>query len=277
MKRPIISILLFLNGFVNADRMVRFILNNGLPPIPFKNECSAADDELINPLFNISAYARRRLRSVSSSDRKLVTYPPKCKDNCAGLVPGTCRATNCVGFRRNRELLDVNQTCATNIEAIHLALDGLIAMNNVSEPCKVFLSKSMRKAECYDDIVYGEITSFTFWNMNGGKARKPGPNVYNVAMKTDVKNGYNVCSSIPLNLEAVLNPCVKFTTWNMTGPNNSFYTRTDSGHPMGLFSSLENVATFGGKYLSPGTYNVTATPDGFDYKTKSLTFNVVRC
>jgi hypothetical protein len=140
------------------------------------------DDRLIDPIFNITNYylRKRQLSSSSSTEhddhRRLNAY---CKDNCAGKVAGTCRATGCIGYRRNlmkedgqesdqdaRNTQAVVVSCDTQKINVNAALDKLISTNAVTPSCKTFLSLSKRKAECYDDIIYGEITSFTFWNTN---------------------------------------------------------------------------------------------------------------
>jgi hypothetical protein len=266
---------------VDAERMIRFIFNDGMGT---GSECNAADNALIAPIFNITAYLRRRLPSESSikneefiaeSERELNTYPAKCKDNCAGYATGTCRATGCIGYRRDRALL---AACDVQIATMQAAIDALIFLNKVSPTCKAFLAKTKRKTECYDDIIYGEIESFTFWNMNAGRARRPGSMYhYNAIIQENVPNGFNVCNNIPVNLEAVLNPCVKYTQFNMTGPSGTFYTRTDDGHPMIIFNSTENWSTFGGRFLTPGAYFVSAIPDNFPAKRKTLSFNVISC
>jgi hypothetical protein len=55
------------------------------------------------------------------------------------------------------------------------------------------------------------------------------------------------------------------------------YTRIDDNHPMLLFNTTENAATFGGRYMAPGAYTFTARPDNFAYKEKKLDFNVIQC
>ena len=46
---------------------------------------------------------------------------------------------------------------------IHVVLDLLICSTKISAPRKLYMTKSKRKSECYnDDIIYGEIMSFTF-------------------------------------------------------------------------------------------------------------------
>jgi hypothetical protein len=230
-------------------------------------------------------------------------FAASCRDNCAGYARGTCRATGCVGYRRRRDLKNEDAvaststqkdnsimsmvsddpnyhqretftTCDVQVALIHKALDLLISSQKVSAPCQLFLAKSKRKSECYDDVIYGEILSFTFWNMNlYNSRRRPVMGV----LQSQVPNGATVCNNIAFNVEAVLNPCVSTVTFTMTGPNNSVYTRIDSGHPMLLFDTAANAATFGGRYLTPGAYSITARPDSFAYKEKKINFTVIAC
>ena len=292
---------------VLGDRMIRFTFNDGITPT-LSNECTAADNRLIDPLFNITANLRTRRQlmeaifedgTVDPQDHETFyrqhreLYAASCRDNCAGYARGTCRATGCVGYRRRREqrrelsffrkLLTSTQDqnhraeftpCDVQVAAIHTALDLLILTNKVSASCKLYLTKSKRKAECFDDVIYGEILSFTFYNMNLYNNRyRPVVSV----IGTNIPNGYKICSNVAFNAEVVLNPCVHTVNFTMTGPNNLKYTRIDDNHPMLLFNTTVNAATYGGRYLSPGAYSFTTRPDNFAYKEKKLDFTVIAC
>ena len=300
-------IVLIMNQMVMSDRMIRFSFNDGITPT-LSNECTADDNRWIDPLFNITANLRSRRQlieavfedsTVDSNDHESMyhnhreLYPAYCKDNCAGYARGTCRATGCLGYRRRREqkrelsffrqlLLSAKDQhhreeftpCDMQMAAIHAALDMLIVSTKISAPCKLYLTKSKRKSECFDDIIYGEIMSFTFYNMNLYNTRR-----YPVrsVIGTNIPDGYKVCSNIAFNAEVVLNPCVLMVNFTMTGPNNLKYTRIDDNHPMLLFNTTVNAATYGGQYLSPGAYSFTARPDNFAYKEKKLNFTVIAC
>ena len=368
-------------GMVAAQRMIRFIFNNGNIPRQY-NECSEYEyQRYIDPIFskiNITmiptisnvttpnattsiGHARtRRLRQVLPRRTASKKYPGKCRDNCAGMARGTCRATDCVGYRRRRQQyrsltsegedvdtdddadddedhddeqqLQYSITCEEQINDIHYALDQLIRRtgssysynNGVSTSCQRFLSKSKRKAECYDEIIYGEIMSFTFWNMNYARGssssqQPPYSSRYSysyggsyqprIKIKENVTaDGLNVCDNIPLNVEANVNSCVdtvhfKIQGWTNNSTNviqnmtlgsitssitNSItssltktklmkYERIDDQHPMYLFNSTTYASTKGGRYLLPGSYTLTATPDQFRSKKKTLRFNVIKC
>jgi hypothetical protein len=278
-------VLLLLRQEVNADRTFRFIFNDGVPPTPNVG-CTMDDNRFIDPIFNITAYLRtRQLSSSSPADhdnhRRLEAY---CKNNCAGSVPGTCRASGCFGYRRNlanggkmmnQDRRETLQCCDLQLTTVHAALDTLILTNTVTPSCKTFLMKSKRKAECFDDIIYGEITSFTLWNMNINNALLP-IRAIKAHIAENVADGFQVCSNIPLNVQAVLNPCVNYVNFTGTGPGVS-YSRVDNDDPMLLFRTDENRATYGGRYLAPGLYSMTARPDNFAYKEKQLQIRVIAC
>jgi hypothetical protein len=281
-------------GNVAGDRMIRFVFNDGITPMP-GDECTVNDNRFIDPLFNITAYlrTRRNLKSALSDvadpndheynyyhHREL--YPAYCKDNCIGFARGTCRATGCLGYRRSL-LAAVDQNhreeftpCDIQIAGIHWALDALISTNKVSEPCQRYLTKSKRKTECYDDVIYGEIDSFTFYNMNVNRAKNVKAAFYGI-MASNVQNGYKFCSNIPFNAEVVLNPCVHMVNFTLTGADSYKYTRIDTNHPMILFNTTVHASTYGGRFLTPGSYKLWATPDNYDYKQKTLDFTVIAC
>ena len=280
---------------VLGERMVRFTFNDGLPPLLFLNECTAADFRHIDPLFNITTDKRRRnlRRSINEEEpleheqnhRELPTYPGRCKEYCAGMARGTCRATGCVGYRRS--LQDTQGTgqlsCDAHVSSIHDALDALILAKGgklLSMPCQRFLKRTKRKTICLDDVVYGEITGFTF--ITSSIQLKvlflTTPPIV-TAFQQNAKSGYSFCNSVPFNIEIGVNPCVNVVNMTLTGPNNYVLSRTDSSHPMTLF---ENTTTTSGtgllqssfpdgiQYLNPGSYTLRAQPDNFLYKEKTF-------
>jgi hypothetical protein len=292
---------------ITAERMIRLIFNNGMTPSSL-NSCTVNDFKLIDPLFTVATNRRNRhLRSINELDteshhnhRELSTA--KCKDNCLGYATGTCRSTSCRPRRHHRVLGEENvndenyiddisqqqydrelSTCEENISFINDALDVLITNNLVSSGCKSYLDKSKRNATCYDDIIYGEIESFNFWNMKkdniiSGMFSLFGFTKPVIPSKTNVaKNGFIVCNNIPLNIEAVLNQCVDNVNFTITGPNRFRYNRFDYSDPMYLFDPILFGLTNGGRYMEPGTYFIEAIPDHFTYKEKNLTFTVIRC
>lgn len=303
---------------VLAERMVQFTFNDGFPPIPLLNACSAAEYRLIDPLFNITTTTKRHRylrRSTHGQEvqsmhgnvkqgqeqqdhRQLPTIPGKCKNYCAGMARGTCRATGCLGFRRHLQGRPESVgplSCDAQVDRIHDALDALIVANGgklLSMPCKRFLQRSRRNTVCLDDVVYGEITGFTFVT-SAVQVQvlflSTPPMV--TAFQQNAQSGYSFCSSVPFNIEIGVNPCVNFVNMTLTGPNNHNNTnftlhRTDDHHPMTLFEKATTISGTGLlrssfpdgiQYLDPGVYTLQAQPDNFLEKEKRLNFRVMEC
>jgi hypothetical protein len=156
---------------------------------------------------------------------------------------------------------------------MHAALDLLITTNAVTSACKTFLQKSKRTAECYDNIIYGEISSFTLWNMNGNNASVVS-NAVPTKISENVAYGIQACSNVPLNMEAVVNPCVKSVDFTLTGPYLTYTRIHNSTSTKLIFDTAAHKSTFGGRYLTPGSYTLRATPDSFVYREKRLNFRV---
>ena len=292
---------------VFAERMVRFSFNNGLPSIPLLNECTRDDFHYIDAIFNITNTIGKHDRNLRRSApitskhgaeqlgqtlRELPSYPGRCKNYCAGYAPGTCRASGCQGYRRSMQDGPGSEmkSCDAQLSDMHDALDDLISANDgtlLSKSCQQFIRKAARESQCLDDVVYGEITGFTFVTATREVKilRLRAPQIV-TKWKKNAQNGYRICSSIPFNIEIEVNPCVNFVNITLTGPNNVIHTRSDNNHPMSIFkdettssgtglsrSSFPN----GIRYLDPGSYTLTAHPDNFLYKEKSLEFRVDSC
>jgi hypothetical protein len=268
MKLYIISLLFFGPTIVLADRVIRFTFNS-------TQTCTAADNIKIDAIFDTALVVRRQLRDSTSTHRGLSLY---CKNNCAGTVPYTCRATGCSGYagRRasdtagttdERALQVPLPTCATQVSAVDAKLDLLISTNAVSTSCKAFLNKSLRKRECFDDVVYGVLESIRLWNVTN--VAKP------TVISNDVTTNLTICKSLKFNLEAVVNPCVNFVKFRVVGPSGSnyFLNRTENSIPYTMFSSVNGA--MGGRDMDfPGTYNFTIVPDGFVTKMRAFSFKV---
>jgi hypothetical protein len=289
---------------VFGERMIRFTFNDGVPPLLLLNECTAADFRHIDPLFNITTsttkHHRRNLRRSASTSpsvmvyepemehRDLKSYPGRCKNYCAGMARGTCRATGCVGFRR--QLQESELSCDAHVNSIHDALDALILAKGgklLSLPCQRFLKRSKRKTNCVDDVVYGEITGFTFITSTTQlKVLFLTTPPIITAFQQNAQSGYTFCNSVPFNIAIGVNPCVDVVNMTLTGPNNFVHSRIDSHHPMTLFKNttttsgtglLQSTYPDGIQYLNPGAYTLRATPDNFLHKEKTLTFRIKAC
>ena len=267
----------------NAERMIRMIFNNGISPAA-ATFCSTTDSAKIDNVFLPILQRVRYLREASSAtanynvtsasiklldahgDREL--WPLYCKDNCAGYVRGTCRATNCVGYRKKNRRQMQTFTCGNEVQTLNAKLDDL--MKNVSSTCAVYLTRSNRMADCFDDVIYGVVENFVLWKSQSTRKNEPLISLGTVA------NGFTVCHNDRINIEAVVNPCVDFVNATLTHPGGYTVSRTEGDMPYTVFGDDMNIP-LGRELPALGTYTFTAIPDNFDYKKTSLTFQVVQC
>jgi hypothetical protein len=276
---------------VSAEIMIRFIFNDGRAPSIFEGTyCSSTENSLINTIFdlkNLLGRRHRQLRSTSGTnstssavtltphtDTRELAYPRKCKDNCAGLATGTCRATDCVGYRR-RELMDeidgkgpdersLVEQCPALVELVHTKLDAL----SISSTCRKFLDKSKRSTTCLDDIIYGEIEGVRLWKVSL---------LWSTVLQDRMpSSGYSFCRGTSFNLESINNDCVENALMVLKGPNNYEYTNLQTNAPYTLFNDL-GITMLGQKVPTAGEYTLSITPDGLDYKKKTFTFTVKNC
>jgi hypothetical protein len=213
------------SAFVSAEVMIRVIFNNGRPPSIFEGTyCSSTENTLINAIFDLKKLLglRRELRTrsatnVTSSAVTLTSttsnvdsrelYPKKCKDNCAGMASGTCRATDCAGYRR-RELMDEKdgerkdrylqeEHCPALVELVQSKLDAL----QLTSTCRNFLDKSKRVTTCLDDVIYGEIEGVRLWKVSL---------LWSTVLQERMPaTGYSFCKSTTFNMESINNACVE--------------------------------------------------------------------
>ena len=288
-------------GSTNADRMIRMLFNNGTSPTE-ATMCSTSDDAHIDKVFQ-PIKRERYLREAASTttgadvsstdidftethaDREL--WPTYCKNNCAGYATGTCRATNCVGYRKKDRRQTQTLTCADQVEAVHAELD--LVMAKVSSTCAVYLTRANRIAECFDDVIYGVVENFVLWKSDKVNKKYPinsisGINpmqqaftlVNNLKSLGTVLDGFTVCHYDRINIEAVVNPCVQFINATLTHPGGFTASRTEGQIPYTVFGDASNTP-MGRELPLLGLYTFTAIPDNFYYKKTSITFNVVKC
>ena len=279
--------------FVSAEVMVRTIFNNGRAPSSWENTyCTSTETSLIDNLFDLKKLlGLRQLRTssaeVSASPTSTSTanttttgsrelYIRKCKDYCKGVAAGTCRATNCVGYRR-RDLKENSngghderelQTgqCPAVVDLLNAALDLL----QVSPSCRNYLDKSKRTTECFDDVMYGEIEGVRLWK------------VYQYFFWSSVmeermpSSGYSFCKSLYFNLESINNDCVNNAYMVLDGPNNYQFINNQTYKPYTLFNDL-GITMLGEKMTAAGEYTLSITPDGFEHKKKVFKFTLKNC
>jgi hypothetical protein len=276
----IVGVFFVTSPFVNAAVMVRYIFNNGLNQTGMS--CNDADTAQIDRIFKFYNFRNLRHGKVEIKDRQLdleqdiigkdkerqlVYYPPYCKNNCAGFAKGTCRSTNCLGFRQ-RELgsaaadRDLQAGCEITKSAIDSNLNWLVAANQVSNSCKAWLM-APRTSECYDDVAYGIIESFNAWDTDR-----------NVILHSNIANGYTVCSSINVNFQAIGNECVVNVEMALTNPSpyNTFFSGSTPYTAFGMMGSR----LFGRK-MPAGNYTLSATPNRFPSNKKEIKLIVKNC
>lgn len=293
-------------GSTNADRMIRAIFNNGAEPTA-ETFCSTPDNAHIDNVFKpIKRVRYLRVAAAAATPNATLTdaeiththvdrelWPAYCKNNCAGYVPGTCRATNCVGYRKKDRRQAQTLTCADHIQMVNTDIDALLT--KVSSTCAAYLNPANRKVECYDDVIYGVVENFVLWKSQkvdkkysvntfspgggfGGidPMQKAFTMVNNLKSLGTVTDGFTVCHYDRINIEAVVNPCVKFINSTLTHPGGFTVSRTEGDIPYTVFGDDKNTP-MGRELPLLGTYIFTALPDNFEHKKMSITFNVIRC
>jgi hypothetical protein len=269
---------------VHADRMVRYLFNNGVDDAS-AGSCNAVDYGKIDTIFTNSAkpatYGKRNLlRSESTTDlheneeRELQLWHPACKNNCAGWAPTTCRATGCVGYRRQlskattaTKQRDLQVACSTQVNYLNTEFNKLVTNNLVTPSCKTFLSKP-RHVECYDDVKYGVVEKFVLWKTTAPQT----------VLNSDY-TGQNICRSTEITFEAITNDCVDFLLTSIRGPNGYYRESGEYERPFSVFGDKFGVGgNFNGVTLPYlGQYTLTALPDGLTEKAKVMTFNIINC
>lgn len=270
-----IATFILLPQSVLGDRVIRFLFNNG-QEMASGQTCDDSDQAKIADIFNPSRRRNLRenssaLRGYSHAERELPTYPRYCKQNCAGYKSGFCQATNCKGYRRNDRLLRYNTderslaTCIDEITDIHQQLDNMILSDSISPGCKDVLNAT-RNSTCYEDVIFGEVQSFTFWQNNGSDDE---------AIQTNTLNGTTFCKSISLNIEAVVNSCVDMVKFSLTGPSPYSYSQTEYAAPYSVFGDFNS--NFNGRTLNAGNYTLVVLPDNIATKKRTLQFQILNC
>jgi hypothetical protein len=265
-----LSLVLHVPTIVQANRLVRFLFNEGKDE-PSSGNCNTWDNILIDGIITLSGHNftySRQLRS-SSYARDLQYFPPKCKKNCEGFADGKCRATDCVGYRR--QLNGKSFSCDTQVAFINRELDKLVNNSLVSSSCKTLLSKP-RKTDCYDDVIYGVVERMVLWQVN--------PN--NQAIVDSRYAGQSICKNTRVDFEPVTNSCVDLLFTTVTGPNN-FYRDSNRNDDDEDHAPSTTRTVFGrgdeddSGIVFPflGAYTIKSVPDGFQEKALTIPFNVV--
>ena len=261
------TLLLLTFKCVSATNEIRFIFNLGLSASPTAGCHLDSERNMIEDALNSFTGSRSLgLFDGIFDDEKSRTA--QCKNLCAGIAPGCCWKKGCIGYRNLRNTDRNLQTCADEINSIHAKLDEVL--NKVpTASCKLFLQRSRRIARCYPDHVYGQIEGIRVWNNVKGAViasnQIVGPNLSVIA-----------CQNQRFTIEAMNEPCIKYGTISLLGPNKYNHTRKEYVLPLTLFGN--NDVEFWTKPINAtGTYNLAITPDGDISKTKKFTVFVVKC
>jgi hypothetical protein len=279
----------FFPTIATAENMIRFLFNNG-NPTGSSVFCNSNDMETLAYIFDINYLAVPSARSRKdievhvlnfetdvmnrNKERELAYYPPHCKNNCKAYAADRCMATGCIGYRRNlggkgnhTESRDLQSStwCADAAWQIKDDFQWYQANGYFSKPCMSLLATPM-KIECYNDMMYGVVESFSVYNSTVSS---------DILLKSNTPNGFNVCNSTRVAIEAKANDCVASVQFTLTGPNGYKYTGTENSSPFSLFS--KSGLKLNGRILPVGKYNLSAVPDGYTQKRQDFTFNVVRC
>lgn len=255
----------------SADRMVRVLFNEGLDSAT-AGSCTATDDTKINSVIAASSsnstYIKRSLRAGEWQYEERQLWPAKCRNNCLGYAPRTCRATDCVGYRRRELSSGKSFKCEDQVEFINHELNKLVNANLVSASCKELLMKP-RKCDCYDDIIYGTVERMILWNVNPSRT-----------IADDEFTGGDLCKNTMVDFEPVTNQCVDILETAITGPNGySFQSQRndddDDESVNSLFGGDDDDEPGGTLFPSLGQYTMTSVPDGFTDKAHVIHFNVV--
>jgi hypothetical protein len=266
MKFFIMLLLVFGPTIASAERMVRFLFNS-------TQNCTAEDDLKIDAIFNITV--RRRQLRMSSINTPRELWASYCKDNCAGYVAGTCRATGCVGYRRRTSVGGDNErelqvSCADQVQAMNNQMNLFVTNNAVSSSCKAYLNPSLRSSECYDDVIYGEIENIRLWNMSASTQ---------TLITDNMQNGQPICKNLNFNIEAKVNPCVDLVLFRTISPTGVVIREnTDYDVPYSAFGKTTAGTTMmKAKMSSVGIHTLIIAPDGIESKKRILQFNVTNC
>jgi hypothetical protein len=270
MKLSHLTLLFFGPTMASAVRMVRMLFNS-------TQTCTSEDDILIDAIFDPGMRRRQRSTSNNNKQRELSKY---CKNNCAGKMPRTCRASGCAGYddRRaartgnsNNDERELQISCDDQIQLMNDRMNLLISTDAVSESCKEYLDPAFRTSQCYDDVIYGEIENIQLYNVSTP--------MLPVLMTDNLQSGFSICRSLFFNIEVTVNPCVDFIHFNTVGPGGPNYARnsTDNTFPYTMFAGSVNGTMVGRKLFYAGVYTLTITPDGFDRKKRVLQLTLLRC
>jgi hypothetical protein len=150
---------------------------------------------------------------------------------------------------------------------------GVFDVSNGKDPKQqLFLHRDTEQRAATERALIGSgygpsciILSFNLWNADKDVVTVP-----------NFSSGSTICSSAyKISIEAVADSCVKTVRFHLLGSDGSYFTNTEMSQKYTLFQNWGNNVF--GRFLPPGNYTLTATPNSDGHKTKTLTFTVVQC
>ena len=308
---------------VEARDVIKVILNNGVMPTVNGDYCNEQDLMLVDLVIDGGViYAddeqeddgeddeddgeddRRRRRQLAKDEqsplpvdetttptgskspiRSLKSYSRKCEGYCRAFARGTCRVTNCIGYRRQRrQLLREGTTsrrlslCDDNIRRVEVGLRNIAPA--LSPSCAKVL-QGQKSITCFDETQLAMIDSFTLWNTD----------TKTIVKEQMPQNNYIICipknaTTTPAryNIEAIPNACVEEVQLKLTSSTGTTVkTNTMAEGPYTIFGSSTGSGHHGdydyllGRRLSVGTYTLTTTLPGSLTPSKQIKFQAKVC
>ena len=255
------------------------MLNKGVLPTKEGYTCTPNDSILIKNAIDSGDDDDDDDNDDDDDDRRRqLKTKAKCRDECEGIVAGSCHVTGCKGFRRQlksknlrtnrlfrkRELYDDDAVCSFGLETLNKELNALLP--KLSASCQPVV-KSMREVTCFDDVRYAKIEGFNLWNADT-----------DTIVATNFKNSTTFCyTSSNLNIEAVANACVEEVEMRLSGPVSEVEDSEDIA-PYTIFGFNDgDRKNLNGRRLPIGKYTVSTKLEDSQTPISKVTFTVKKC
>jgi hypothetical protein len=250
----------FLVPVVVSELKMQVLLNNGVLPTKEGYTCTPNDTLLM----------KSALAYLDEDDRRSLKTKAKCKEECVGQAAGSCIITGCKGFRRqlrvsaNRKMYDDDVECEEGISMLEKSLDALIP--KLSAPCRPVV-QSKRQVTCFDDVRYAQVLGFSMWNADT-----------DTVVATNFTSGMTFCyTSRRLNIEAIVNACVREVDMRLSGPVSESEDSRDTA-PYTIFGfDDDNRQNLYGRVLKVGKYTISSELEDSYTPKASATFTVKQC
>jgi hypothetical protein len=142
---------------VKANDIIQILFNT-----QNANSCNGDEWWQIDNAIYVLSQHQRALRANSTTqeeaipvdDQNRALWPNYCANNCAGFYPRTCKALNCVGYRRRSLLHTMTRglfwatNCQNQISELNNLLNNMRNNNGFSDSCKWYLGLE-RQYNCF--------------------------------------------------------------------------------------------------------------------------------